>query len=531
MKKFIIAMLCVAVLFGFAACDNSSNAPSGSEGLDKLVVSMKVEAKTGFDGKYFDGEKIDLSNYVITATTYNGDEVEVAAADVSLDKDKVSAGDNEDVKSTLLATLTYKGATYGAIPVKAEITGYVYDLSAVDVKINTEKTYYVGDDIDSIKDNITVTGYALKKDGTQVYSAELADDAYDLTVAKSANDKFNSTGSVEFTVTGLNAIKDGKNGGSVVVDNDTVKSIEVVAGGEGKVEAVVGATVGDAADYVTITYTMNSGRTLVDDEFTGTATIAWEKSDTKFLDTETARTVKVTVGEIEATREVPVVKNYIKSFTVNKVEELYLMPGDDITKKITSVEATWAVTYDNDEDKPVQDKDLLQYLKFAGTTEIPDDYTMGSLVPVTITIDTTNVSQAAKAECKTKIYVNYLKTLSVGGELAKNSAVWATNLTAITSTFSEGWANDANKPSVTDEIKASLRFKENAAATDLYQYVGTDTDGNVYLSNSIDEGNVAVAEGDGVVKVESTSVADIVCVLVGEYSAAEVTDTITVASN
>ena len=120
MKKFIIAMLCVAVLFGFAACDNSSNAPSGSEGLDKLVVSMKVEAKTGFDGKYFDGEKIDLSNYVITATTYNGDEVEVAAADVSLDKDKVSAGDNEDVKSTLLATLTYKGATYGAIPVKAE---------------------------------------------------------------------------------------------------------------------------------------------------------------------------------------------------------------------------------------------------------------------------------------------------------------------------------------------------------------------------------------------------------------------------
>ena len=124
-----------------------------------------------------------------------------------------------------------------------------------------------------------------------------------------------------------------------------------------------------------------------------------------------------------------------------------------------------------------------------------------------------------------------MKTLSVGGELAKNSAVWATNLTAITSTFSEGWANDANKPSVTDEIKASLRFKENADATDLYQYVGTDTDGNVYLSNSIDEGNVAVAEGDGVVKVESTSVADIVCVLVGEYSAAEVTDTITVASN
>ena len=121
--------------------------------------------------------------------------------------------------------------------------------------------------------------------------------------------------------------------------------------------------------------------------------------------------------------------------------------------------------------------------------------------------------------------------MSVGSELAKNSAVWATNLTAITSTFSEGWANDANKPSVTDEIKASLRFKENADATDLYQYVGTDTDGNVYLSNSIDEGNVAVAEGDGVVKVESTSVADIVCVLVGEYSAAEVTDTITVASN
>ena len=31
MKKFIIAMLCVAVLFGFAACDNSSNTPADEE--------------------------------------------------------------------------------------------------------------------------------------------------------------------------------------------------------------------------------------------------------------------------------------------------------------------------------------------------------------------------------------------------------------------------------------------------------------------------------------------------------------------
>ena len=31
MKKFIIAMLCVAVLFGFAACDNSSNTPADDE--------------------------------------------------------------------------------------------------------------------------------------------------------------------------------------------------------------------------------------------------------------------------------------------------------------------------------------------------------------------------------------------------------------------------------------------------------------------------------------------------------------------
>ena len=42
MKKFIIAMLCVAVLFGFASCDNSSNSPADdqtSTGVSDYVIS------------------------------------------------------------------------------------------------------------------------------------------------------------------------------------------------------------------------------------------------------------------------------------------------------------------------------------------------------------------------------------------------------------------------------------------------------------------------------------------------------------
>ena len=42
MKKFIIAMLCVAVLFGFAACDNSSSEPSGDETSSALISETSL---------------------------------------------------------------------------------------------------------------------------------------------------------------------------------------------------------------------------------------------------------------------------------------------------------------------------------------------------------------------------------------------------------------------------------------------------------------------------------------------------------
>ena len=51
MKKFIIAMLCVAVLFGFASCDNSSNSPADdqtSTGVSDLVIS-KLAKDTSTD--------------------------------------------------------------------------------------------------------------------------------------------------------------------------------------------------------------------------------------------------------------------------------------------------------------------------------------------------------------------------------------------------------------------------------------------------------------------------------------------------
>lgn len=46
MKKFIIAMLCVAVLFGFAACDNSTSNPADTDTTTSTPVSEATQLRS-----------------------------------------------------------------------------------------------------------------------------------------------------------------------------------------------------------------------------------------------------------------------------------------------------------------------------------------------------------------------------------------------------------------------------------------------------------------------------------------------------
>ena len=56
MRKLMIAMLALAVVFGFAACDNSN---SGSTSLmDQYVVALEV---TDGPKAYFEGDVVDVA--------------------------------------------------------------------------------------------------------------------------------------------------------------------------------------------------------------------------------------------------------------------------------------------------------------------------------------------------------------------------------------------------------------------------------------------------------------------------------------
>ena len=80
MKKFIIAMLCVAVLFGFAACDNSSNTPADetddsvstpvSEASQLNQAAAKVVALLYEDDPEV-GVQIDVVDIIKKANEYN----------------------------------------------------------------------------------------------------------------------------------------------------------------------------------------------------------------------------------------------------------------------------------------------------------------------------------------------------------------------------------------------------------------------------------------------------------------------------
>ena len=76
MKKIMIALLAIAVLFGFAACDNSGSGAAGTLAMSIYSDDCPVVVE---------GEKVTLADWTLKGVDMNGNPVSIDAADVSID--------------------------------------------------------------------------------------------------------------------------------------------------------------------------------------------------------------------------------------------------------------------------------------------------------------------------------------------------------------------------------------------------------------------------------------------------------------
>ena len=144
MKKFMILLLSLAVLFSFAACDNENGSAPSSE----LRSTGTATLKDGVD--YLVGETINPEDFTFTAYTVDGTAVDVPASSVELRTGDSSSAGNEVAVAFFAdgVTFTDKIAIYA--PTKITV-----DASASSVK----KVYYTTENADYQK--VDLTGVAI----------------------------------------------------------------------------------------------------------------------------------------------------------------------------------------------------------------------------------------------------------------------------------------------------------------------------------------------------------------------------------
>ena len=325
MKKIMILMLSLAVLFSFAACDNENG---GSSSFQEMVVTS-IEITAGPE-KYFSGETLDAKDYTVVATRLNGETFTVEAKDLSI-TGTLSATSNDDVKTEKVGTISYNGS-FALSSVTADVMASVYSLNAIDVeKTGAAKQYYTSQNAtDVTRADYVVTAYAIDSDDNVVYSRALEADEY--TINNDADTSF-ASGTVALTFAPVASIKGTfstnpagyDNTSTISVAPDTVKNISLAlidADEDDYVEAIVGATAGNPEQYVEVTYIMASGvETTTKPSNAETVTYAWQTGfNDQSVFTESPVTITATYGTgttaPTAMAQVKPVANYIKSFTV-----------------------------------------------------------------------------------------------------------------------------------------------------------------------------------------------------------------------
>ena len=123
MKKFLIALLSLAVLFSFAACDN--NQTTSGEGAIATITARQNEV-------YVEGEIADPADFTFTGYTVNNTPVSIDSADVTFVNPSALAAGNGNNYSVI-----YNGVVFNnAIAVTAE------DVTGISVNTDDSKAVY-----------------------------------------------------------------------------------------------------------------------------------------------------------------------------------------------------------------------------------------------------------------------------------------------------------------------------------------------------------------------------------------------------
>ena len=399
-KSILIGALAALMLFAFVACDGGT-----ASAADRTIVAISV---TDGPTEYFGGETIDLDDYTVMATQVNGDTVPVEAKYLSLDEDKVTApADNSAVEPGVIATVTYNGpfmATYG---LQADITASVYKLDSLNVEAaETQATYYNGSSTKNLKDDYVVTAYAIYDDEV-VFERELEADEYSVSAADSfiVADAFAKAGKAVLTFStsynsSATAIEDGSLTASVYVLNDYIESFEFVIGGDDatKEPIIDSTTTLNASDYVTVTYSMASGKTGNATETGATGVeVKWNAevtAGTTTLEEGSTYTISVTAPlgakgtESTQTKTVTLIPNYIASFKVTAATSTDVKGGYELTAEKVNISPVWKDTTVGAV-STVNDAVLKQNLRFvlsngteATSYTVPDNYPASTELPI-----------------------------------------------------------------------------------------------------------------------------------------------------
>lgn len=413
MKKILIAVLALAVVFGFAACDNESGSGAASVN-DMYVVSIAVQ---GEGGQYFDGETISTSDFTVIATRNNNETFTVPSSDLVFEggddtyKIDKSVTANTNITSGDIARIMYVGPY--SMPTGSSvydmIEGSVYKLDAIKVTGTPSAQLYVGaTEKDIVKGDFTVVAQAKNNDEV-VYERTLPADDFTVTGTFSAAGPKELTFAPKYISTSVN----GEATVSVLPNyitsvtakqatvEDLIDEESFTVSSTYKAAILGGTTLADPTEYFVVTYTLANGKTVEADKLATygvtAAKVTWNMTDvtgftagTSKFDKETAYKLNVEYkkgANAEAAKE-PItltpVDNYILKFTVaasGEIEALTKLTADSVT-----ITPTWA---DANATKTYTDSQLKSALRFDGNPDytVPAGYPVNTALTCKITLD------------------------------------------------------------------------------------------------------------------------------------------------
>ena len=340
-KTILVALIAVAMLFAFTACDNS--APS-EELMNPVVRIYQAE---GNDVSYLVNEVPEFSDFVVMAQRLDGSTFQVSADEVTFKPAKTAtAGMTSNVGTV----------TYDTTGDECTVVADVYAIEKTEIKYNSSSfdQYYQGYTSNDKKDGrlpndvfnkgsytVTVT---YDTDKTRTLAADeyvvtaLADTTTTTTATATIAVDLNKDGNADSSDTKYQATAS-----NIVIVSDTLLSMTVEVAKDsstGKTKEFIAGATSDAtpvaANFV-VTGRYESGKEAPISDATLSYTTALTGG--KYPATGTF-SVTATKGTITAAVNVAVTANYITKFDVQAPASAKV--GETITATASSAQVTWA---------------------------------------------------------------------------------------------------------------------------------------------------------------------------------------------